>query len=213
MGIVQFVRNYSDLSTDSGFQFEFFCDRCGSGYQTDFVSSNTGAFDLLNVAGNFFGGVVGAVASLGENARSAAWKKARDDAFRQAIQAAKPHFNQCRRCGQWIDAICWNAAKNLCKECAPELDSELDSSESRVAVERAEEALREGKNVKKPATSKKKSAPSSKAKPMACAGCGAQVGNAKFCPECGTPVARKMHCAQCGAESPGKFCPECGAKQ
>jgi len=27
MSLIKFVRNYNDLSTDNGFQFEFFCDR------------------------------------------------------------------------------------------------------------------------------------------------------------------------------------------
>jgi len=29
MSLIGFIRNYNDLSTDNGFQFEFFCDRCG----------------------------------------------------------------------------------------------------------------------------------------------------------------------------------------
>ncbi len=29
MSLIKFVRNYNDLSTDNGFQFEFFCDRRG----------------------------------------------------------------------------------------------------------------------------------------------------------------------------------------
>ena len=34
--LIQFVRNYTDLSTENGFQYEFFCDRCGSGFRTRF---------------------------------------------------------------------------------------------------------------------------------------------------------------------------------
>jgi len=26
---IAFTKNYSDLSTNQGFQFEFYCDRCG----------------------------------------------------------------------------------------------------------------------------------------------------------------------------------------
>ncbi len=33
---IEFVRNYSDHSTDNGFQFEFTCNRCGNGYKTPF---------------------------------------------------------------------------------------------------------------------------------------------------------------------------------
>ena len=36
-----FTRNYNDLSTDAGFQFEFFCDCCGNGFKSTFVESKT----------------------------------------------------------------------------------------------------------------------------------------------------------------------------
>jgi rRNA maturation endonuclease Nob1 len=29
MALIQFTRNYRDDSTDRGFQFEFFCTKCG----------------------------------------------------------------------------------------------------------------------------------------------------------------------------------------
>lgn len=46
-----------------------------------------------------------------------------------------------------------------------------------------------------------------------CAGCGAETGNAKFCPECGQPVkAGPRPCSQCGTVSAAKFCPDCGNK-
>lgn len=48
-----------------------------------------------------------------------------------------------------------------------------------------------------------------------CVSCGAQVGEAKFCPECRTPVERACaDCASCGHHIEGspKFCPECGAE-
>ncbi len=37
MSKIEFTRNYSDQSTDKGFQFEFYCDRCGTGYRTRFA--------------------------------------------------------------------------------------------------------------------------------------------------------------------------------
>ena len=36
-----FTRNHTDHSTESGFQFEFFCDCCGDGFKSTFVSSST----------------------------------------------------------------------------------------------------------------------------------------------------------------------------
>ena len=29
MALIKFTRNYNDKSTDTGFQFEFYSDRCG----------------------------------------------------------------------------------------------------------------------------------------------------------------------------------------
>ena len=34
MALIQFTKNHSDHSTDKGYQFEFFCDRCGTGFMT-----------------------------------------------------------------------------------------------------------------------------------------------------------------------------------
>lgn len=51
---IEFVRNYSDLSTNQGFQFEFYCDRCGSGFRTRFNPSVTGRVSgLLDRRGAF----------------------------------------------------------------------------------------------------------------------------------------------------------------
>jgi hypothetical protein len=64
MAMIQFVRNYDDLSTDRGYQFKFYCDKCGNGYMSRFqpsvigtagsllratFSAAKGAFQLLNV--------------------------------------------------------------------------------------------------------------------------------------------------------------------
>jgi hypothetical protein len=49
---IEFTRNYSDHSTYRGFQFEFFCDRCGTGYRTRFTpfaaGSVSSALDTAN---------------------------------------------------------------------------------------------------------------------------------------------------------------------
>lgn len=42
MALIQFTRNHTDHSTDKGFQFEFFCDRCGNGFMSEFKTSATG---------------------------------------------------------------------------------------------------------------------------------------------------------------------------
>jgi len=42
MPLIQFTHNHSDHSTDRGFQFEFFCDKCGNGYTTRFQPTAKG---------------------------------------------------------------------------------------------------------------------------------------------------------------------------
>lgn len=53
---IQFTSNYSDLSTNQGFQFEFTCDRCGTGYRTEFKTWKTGTISsALDTASSLFG--------------------------------------------------------------------------------------------------------------------------------------------------------------
>ena len=95
---IVFVRNYNDLSTNKGFQFEFCCDRCGTGHRTLFKASVTGTItSVLDTASSVFGGIFGHAADIGERVRSASWEKAHDEAFAEAIQELKSEFIQCPR--------------------------------------------------------------------------------------------------------------------
>jgi hypothetical protein len=42
MSLIQFTRNFTDHSTDKGYQFEFFCDRCGNGFTSEFKAPGAG---------------------------------------------------------------------------------------------------------------------------------------------------------------------------
>lgn len=210
---IEFTRNYSDLSTDQGFQFEFFCDRCGTGYRTRFQPSTLGTVSgALNVAGDLLGGVFGRAADLGERARSATWERAHDEAFLRAAEELRSDFVQCPRCSAWVcRKSCWNTKKGLCKECAPDLGVEMAAAQASRTVEEVwahsqvaaedremlkEESWREGARA-------------------TCPNCNAPLaGKVKFCPECGAKIQGQAHCTECGAKlTPGaKFCPECGAK-
>ena len=132
--------------------------------------------------------------------RSAAWEKAHDEAFTEAMQELKPDFIQCPRCSSWVcRKSCWNNSKGLCKECAPDLGVEnwahaaMAEEEKKLAKENWRETIR-----------------------ATCPECEAPLAeNAKFCPECGAQLKTKAFCISCGAQlKPGsKFCPECGEKQ
>lgn len=208
MSSIKFTRNYTDLSTDRGFQFEFFCDRCGNGHQTRFDASATGVLaDVLDTAGNLLGGLFGSAANVGRTVHSAAWEKAHDDAFEEAVEALRPQFNQCKRCGHWVDEVCWNDERNLCKDCAPNLEEEYSSIQTQAAINDAREKADTVDYVK--AEKFKNTVVAS------CPHCGAKSSGGKFCQECGQSLLSEKHCTECGSKikANAKFCAECGAKQ
>lgn len=210
---IEFTRNHSDLSTDQGFQFEFYCDRCGTGYRTRFQASALGTVsNALEAASSLFGGVFGRAADLGERARSATWEKAHDEAFLRAMEELKPDFIQCPRCSSWVcRKSCWSTQKGLCKECAPDLGVEMAAAQASRTVEEiwAHSKMAEEDREMLKEKSWREGVRAS------CPNCNAPLAaNVKFCPECGTKIQAKAHCTQCGAElGPGaKFCGECGSK-
>jgi hypothetical protein len=205
---IEFTGNYEDLSTDRGYQFKFYCEKCGNGYMSSFKASKMGmAASAVQVAGNLFGGIFGRVSDSAYEIQRAVGGPAHDAALREAVAEIRPLFKQCTRCGDWIcEPICFNKKAQLCESCAPDLDEELAAAQAEAAKQQAFEKAQQvdwfkGRDVAKPAAA-------------VCRSCGAKTGNSKFCPECGTPTQQKRGCDSCGAEVEGspKFCPECGNK-
>ena len=57
MTSIAFSRNYRDHSNDTGFQFEFFCDKCGNGYRSSYKASALGVGSkIAKGLGSLFGG-------------------------------------------------------------------------------------------------------------------------------------------------------------
>ncbi len=210
---LEFTRNYSDLSTDQGFQFEFFCDRCGSGFRTEFQASGIGMISgALDTASSLFGGIFGQASDVSERVRSASWERAHDAAFAKALKEIKPEFIQCPRCSSWVcRKSCWNNERGLCKECAPDLGVEMAAAQSSRTVE---EIWAHSKMAEEDREMLKESSWREGVK-ASCPECHAPLPkNLKFCPECGAKIKAQEFCTECGAKIiPGaKFCPECGAK-
>src|ERR1051326_1380839 len=98
MAIIKLTANHQDLSTDKGYQFKFFCDKCGNGYMTRFQTSITGmAGGLLRAAGDLFGGIFSSAGNSAYEIQRAVGGKAHDDAFAAAVEECKQHFKQIGR--------------------------------------------------------------------------------------------------------------------
>ena len=206
MSEIHFTDKYHDVSTNSGFQFEFYCERCHDAWRSPFDRYAAGTMeDVLGAASNMFGGLFGSARSAMEQVRSAGYSSAKDAALKKAVKEAVGHFHRCPRCSNNFCDKCWNADEGTCIGCVPRLDAEIASirNEAKIA------AVREKAFQTATASSQ-----DLEARAVSCRDCGAPVGRGKFCPECGTPVSLTKNCASCSAEVPAssKFCPECGAK-
>jgi hypothetical protein len=207
---IQFTRNHSDHSTDLGFQFEFFCDRCGNGFMSQFRHNKLGAAgEIARGLGSVFGGVFGRAASGSYEVDRLTRGKAHDDAMVAAVTEIKPLFNQCQRCGTWVcKNVCWNNEIGMCVNCAPKREGEIEAAKSDAFVQQIRQKASatdfvSDVNIQKPQV-------------VTCPNCGNSTGGAKFCPNCGyTLVQQKIFCTECGNEvQPGaRFCGNCGKAQ
>jgi len=208
MALIQFTRNHSDHSTDKGYQFEFFCDRCGNGFKTEFKPSMAGfATGALRAAGDVFGGIFGRASAGSFEIERVVAGPGHDKAFRDGVEEARPNFRQCPKCTHWVClTMCWNDKRGLCYECAPNVETELTAAQAQTTIEQIKEKVRNQDLTKNIDLTSEAVA--------LCPSCGARTQGAKFCPECGKPLRAKNECSRCGTktEAGTKFCPECGNK-
>lgn len=209
MTVHQFTRNFSDHSNDQGYQFEFFCDKCGNGYRSSFKTSKIGMVgSLLRAAGSIFGGAVASAGWGAHHLKDALRGPAWDSAYSEAVAEIKPKFCQCTRCGRWVcPEICWNEKRALCEDCAPDLQEAAAHIQAQVAVEQMWERARQadqtqGQNLSSPQLA-------------ACPHCNARLEpNARFCSSCGKSAGQpqKTFCHHCGQprQEGSRFCPSCG---
>lgn len=208
MPAIEFTGNYQDLSTDKGYQFKFFCEKCRNGYMSTFRPSAIGiAASAVKVAGSLFGGFLGRAAHGAYEVQRAIGGPAHDAALKEAVAEIKPLFKQCTRCGKWIcEPVCFNKKAGLCESCAPDMDEELAAAQAEAAKAQVHEKAR--------AVDWTQSRDVATVSGVACPACGAKTQGGKFCGECGASLSPKKKCPKCGSEAEGspKFCPECGGK-
>ena len=240
MAMIEFVRNYSDHSTDRGYQFEFRCDHCSSGYMSSYKPSALGAAgSILEAASSIFGGFLGGARDSAYDIQRAIGGKAHDSALQEAVAEVKQKFSRCQRCGKWVcNEICWNTRAQQCTGCTPKYEQEIISQRTHAQLRASQQQLED-----KAATTDYVSGidvrpdvqvefnhgnaeieghdvrqlpasanPATAAAAAVCAACKAPLTGGKFCGECGAPVARA--CPSCGtsASATAKFCNDCGTK-
>jgi membrane protease subunit (stomatin/prohibitin family) len=203
---IRFSDNYHDLSTDSGFQFEFYCERCHEAWRSPFDRYGAGTVEnVLGMAEGLFGGVFGSARGAAARMKSAGWSSAKDTALKDAVRQAQEHFHRCPRCSNHFCDNCWNADEGTCITCVPRLEAEVAAITREAKLHKAREVAYEKATVSDDELTRRV---------VSCPNCNAAVGKAKFCPECGTSVALTRSCPDCSADVPSasKFCPECGKK-
>ena len=214
-----YTRNYSDNSTEAGFQFTFYCDNCNDGFKSSFVESSTyqkskGIMGLARGAGmlgSLLGGKASNVGWAVERAgnvindrfdgRSPEWQREHEAAFERAQAEAMGHFHRCHSCHEWVCASCYNEDEGMCVDCAPR-------QEIYVAKARAEAMKRNIDDAGATATVWQGSIES---KTTVCPTCGKPSGSGKFCNNCGASLALNV-CPGCGAQNAQavRFCNQCG---
>jgi len=202
-----FTKNYSNNSTDAGFQFTFMCDCCGDGYKSSFIESDTykkkkttGFLGkTAGLAGGLFGGKAGKAGYAAErgssisnerfDGQSPEWHKEHEQAFAKAQNEAKQHFHRCPHDNKYACDQCWNEEAGLCTSCAPR-------QEVYVAAAAAGAMKR---NIDEKAS-------------KATVWDGKIEGKVTICPTCGKPAGTGKYCGNCGASNDMKECPKCGTR-
>jgi hypothetical protein len=218
MAAQSFTKNHRDHSNDNGYQFEFFCDKCGNGHRSAFKTSAMGvAASVIKAAGAIFGGSMSGAGWGADHLKDAFRGPAWDSAFQEAVTECRPKFRQCTLCGSWVcPEVCWNAERGLCETCAPNVGEHAPALQAAAAVDQARKKIQESDQLRGADVT---SAVASVTQTAPCVKCsGALSPGARFCAQCGTAVAvaappGPKFCSGCGGGlAPGaRFCPGCGA--
>ena len=210
MASVAFTRNYTDRSNDTGYQFEFHCDKCRNGHRSTFRASALGVGSkIAKGLGSLFGrnqlwsvGHATEYMKDGLRARRGTTRSGRD---RQITRSSTVHPR-----GKWVFPRLWNEQRHSVQLRA-NLAEEAAHHQAQVASHQLHDKIRNVDQV-------------GHIDPVAemagaCAHCQSRLQpGAKFCPGCGKPTgagAAKSFCTGCGAQLPpgARFCSGCGAQQ
>jgi hypothetical protein len=185
------LTNYRDISTSmsdvsAGFQFEFFCEKCGETSRSAFKPYRKGQitgwlnrFAFMFYDLNKAGRATGAFAEAGSSG-------AKGDALEEARAAAAALYERCDSCRKWVGRECWNSSTGSCRECATKAASNTADTSGY------------GASAGGGAT---------------CPNCQSPSHGGRFCAECGFDMASThKSCPACGVTLPrqARFCTDCG---
>ncbi len=187
------LTNYRDLSTSStdvsaGFQFEFFCEKCGEASRSAFKPYRKGQitgwltrfafmFSDLSKAGR----ATGAFADAGGGSAKA-------EALEEARAQAASLYERCPGCRKWVGRECWNSHAGSCADCAGKAGASSGGGANTAGYAAA-------------------------ASGPACPNCQTASEGGRFCHECGFDMASThKSCPACGITLPrqARFCTDCG---
>jgi hypothetical protein len=214
-----FTDNFEDNSTEAGFQFTFFCEKCREGYKTKFIESKTykkaGLFRGIGDAFSTVSSILGQ-GSLGSNVERGSdilsrryqgmtpdWHKEHDATFELAQNEAKEHFHRCPKCTKWFCENDWNEQEGLCIDCAPRVNVEVAAARAKKMAD----------DIRDKASTTQVFSGNIESKQTLCPACGKPAGEGKFCNNCGTTLGL-LKCSKCGANSQvgTRFCGGCGTR-
>ncbi len=193
----EYMDNYSDISDENGFQFEFHCESCGHQHRTPYERFTRGAVGdaVTGMLGGILGSVVGTkVEKMQRDAQDNALEKAMADIVAMKV------FQRCSVCSNWVCANCWTPQENSCKNCSVVMAAQRQAQIMGQSAASMTQAIRDPEGTVPKGG-------------LMCAVCGKPAGTGKFCQECGASLG-PANCPGCGAALAvgAKFCGECGQK-
>lgn len=219
MTLQPFTSNFSDNSTEAGFQFTFYCDICREGYKTSFIPSKSykkgkmlrGIGNIVGAASHIAGkynvgyGIQRGTDVLSERHQGMTpeWHKEHEAAFELAQNEAKGHFKRCPKCRRYVCENDWNEQAGLCVEDAPRENVEVTAARANKMME----------DIHSKAQQTEVFTGTVDQRTTICPQCGKPAGEGKFCNNCGANLSL-VECEKCGTKSPAgtRFCGECGNK-
>ncbi|GAB08043.1 ribosomal protein L32 [Gordonia amarae] len=205
---IPFTGNYSDLSNNDGYQFEFRCERCGNGFRSGFQRDMAATGQkIVQGLGRLVGyGAMYRVTSAADRFLDRSTNsEAKDRALAKAVAEVSPHFRQCRGCGDWVcDDGCWNDQVGQCVRCSPNQAHELAQLQADARRDQMRDGLRNvdligGIDLGQQSSTR-------------CPSCGTHAAGGRFCTACGSSLAQQVPCRGCSHGNPigAIYCQQCG---